>query len=99
MIRKMYRKCRDSDTGFLWALLRYGYYKMCGVNLFVQQRVVLRGKKNIDTSKGALLLGIDPCGFMLPHEHTLLNIKGKFVLMVCSELAVAVDSISEKGPE
>lgn len=76
MLRKLYRKCRDSNTNFVLSALRYLYYRCFGVRLFAHQGVQIQGVRNIDSSKGVLLVGVDPCGFMMPDDRTFLHIKG-----------------------
>ncbi len=76
-VLKLYRKCRESDSFFLWVVLRYIFIRVFhGKQLFLHQRVKIKGLKNIRVRE-YVEIGIGYIGFMHRTDKTFLNVKGK----------------------
>ena len=67
---------RKSDSSFFWGITRYLIYKIAGKNILANNKVIIKGLKNI-TTKGLLQIGINYVGFMHKHDITYLNVNGK----------------------
>ena len=79
-LRKLYKKCRDSERSITVVLLRYLLIKIFyKKELFLHQKVKINGIKNIIT-KNKLEIGIQPVGFMHKKDITYINIKGKLIV-------------------
>ncbi len=76
-ILKFIRKCRESESAILPVLLRAVYYRLLGKNLIVNNRVIVRGLKNIVTAGGLVSVGMQYLGFTHKYDRTVLNVEGR----------------------
>ncbi len=79
-LRTFLLKCQHSDTSASLAALRHIRYRMLGKNILANDRVVIKGARNIET-RGLLQIGMNPVAMMHKHDHTLLNIKGRLTFL------------------
>jgi len=73
---KLYQKCRDSDSSFVRVLLSSLRYRLAGKDIVANDRVIIRGLKNIKTG-GLVHIGMQHLGFMHKYDHTYLNVSGR----------------------
>ena len=74
-IDKLMERCRESDSSLLWVLASHAWYRFSGKNLFTNQRVTIKGLKNIHTN-GIVHIGLSYFGFMHKYDRTYLNVHG-----------------------
>ena len=72
------RKCKESDSSLIQVIIRYLYYKIMGKNILANNKVIIKGLKNIETN-GLLEIGIDYMGLVHKNDITYLNVRGKLI--------------------
>ena len=77
-LKMLIRKCRKSDSSLLLVIIRYIRYKIAGKNILANNKVIIKGLKNIHTN-GLLQIGMAHVGFMHKHDITYLNINGDLI--------------------
>jgi len=77
-IRILFKKCKESDSSVSLVALRYLYYKLMGKNILANNKVIIKGLKNIQTN-GLLEIGTSYMGLMHKNDITYLNIRGKLI--------------------
>ncbi len=75
-LRKFIRRCRESDSSILLVLLSTLRHRLAGKNLVANNRVIIKGMKNITTG-GLVHIGMQYLGFMHKYDRTYLNIRGR----------------------
>ena len=79
-ILSLYNKCKKSDSIFFIVVIRLIFIKVFyKKTLFLHQNVKIKGLKNIE-SKGMILIGLNPVGFIHKTDKTYLNIQGKLII-------------------
>lgn len=71
-------KCRESDSSFILVIIRYLYYKILGINILANNKVIIKRFRNIQTN-GLLQIGMDYVGFIHKYDRTYLNINGNLI--------------------
>jgi acetyltransferase-like isoleucine patch superfamily enzyme len=74
-IGKLIRMCRESDSSLPKVVLSHLYYKLRGKSIVANNRVTIKGLKNIRTG-GLVHIGMAHIGFMHKYDRTYLNIAG-----------------------
>lgn len=77
-IYRLYLKCRNTDTSFIYAILNYAWYRLKGKEILLHQRTIIKGSKNIHTA-GLLQVGTSEIGFTHQKDYTYLNIQGLLI--------------------
>lgn len=77
-LKVLIKKCRKSDSSFFWVIIRYLRYKISGKNILANNKVVIKGFKNIQTN-GLLQIGMGYVGFMHKYDRSYLNINGSLI--------------------
>ncbi len=72
-IAKLFQKCKDSDSSFPKVLLSHLYYRLRGKNLVANDKVIIKGLKNITTG-GLVQIGMQELGLVHKYDRTLLNV-------------------------
>jgi acetyltransferase-like isoleucine patch superfamily enzyme len=72
---KLIRMCKESDSSLPMVILSHLYYKLRGKTIVANNRVIIKGLKNIKTG-GLVHIGMSHIGFMHKYDRTLLNISG-----------------------
>jgi acetyltransferase-like isoleucine patch superfamily enzyme len=73
---KLIQKCRESDSSLLRVLISHARYRISGKNIFANDRVIIKGLKNISTG-GLVHIGMQYLGFTHKYDRTYLNIRGR----------------------
>ena len=73
---KLYTKCRESDSSFIKVLLCHAWYRLHGRNIVANDRVIIKGLKNIET-RGLVHIGMQYLGFMHKYDRTYVNVRGR----------------------
>ncbi len=77
----LYHNCKKSETRFLPLLFRLGWYRVVYSKTFlVHQGTVIKGINNILATE-KVEIGTHYTGFMHKKDNTLLNIRGKLIIM------------------
>lgn len=76
-IIKLYQTCKNSETIFLIALIKYVVYKLIyKIDVITHHKVIIKGIKNISTNS-RLFIGTRRNDLLLKDDRTLLNVNGK----------------------
>lgn len=77
----LYRNCKKSETHFLPLLIRMGWYRVVHEKTFLlHQGTVIKGINNILAGE-KVEIGTHYTGFMHKKDKTLLNIRGKLIIL------------------
>jgi len=77
-LKALIETCRKSDSSFLLVIIRHIRYKMAGKKILANNKVIIKGLKNIHTT-GLLQIGMSYVGFAHKDDITYLNINGNLI--------------------
>lgn len=77
-LKILLRKCKESDSSPILVIIRYLYYKIMGKNILANNKVIIKGLKNIQTN-GLLEIGTSFMGLVHKNDITYLNVRGKLI--------------------
>ena len=76
-IIKLYQTCKNSETLFLTALIKYVVYKLIyKIDVITHHKVIIKAIKKISTNS-RLFIGTRRNDLLLKDDRTLLNVNGK----------------------
>lgn len=76
--RRLWRKCRTSDSSAVGVSARYLWHRFSGRKLLTNDRVIIKGVDNIETG-GLVEVGMLHTGFTHRYDHTFLNVRGRLI--------------------
>lgn len=74
----LFKLCQKSDSSFISVLFRHIIYKCLGKNILANDKVIIKGIKNI-TTNGQLQIGMAYIGFQHKRDTTFLNVNGRLI--------------------
>jgi len=77
-LKKLIKKCKESDSSLILVIIRWIYYKIMGKNILANDKAIIKGLRNIQTH-GLLEIGMGYVGFVHKNDTTYLNVHGDLI--------------------
>jgi acetyltransferase-like isoleucine patch superfamily enzyme len=77
-LKTLIEKCQKSDSSLFFVVINYIRYKIAGKNILANNKVIIKGLKNIYTN-GLLQIGMNYAGFIHKNDMTCININGQLI--------------------